>query len=372
MITLPHLDMPEITLLTRAGRLEEAVATIQKGLGSLRSPTRSSGLSVKALQSPGLLEDDAAPGRAPFEIRTRPKKTRIPPKDRRSPPQPKTHLPDGAVFERKTLRNAFGEIGYKVYVPRNVERHHPALVVMLHGCTQDPDDFARGTRMNELADEHGFIVVYPEQTIASNPSRCWNWFQPNHQRRDAGEPALIADLTRATIAEFKADPRRVFVAGLSAGGAAAAIMGCAYPDLYAGVGIHSGLACGAASDMSSAFAAMKGRSHTNGPPIRSEVPTIVFHGLSDPTVSPRNASELTRQARTDGTSVHFDVGVSDDGIKYERRVWRTSDGKILHETWLIGGFGHAWSGGSRQGSYSDPRGPDASRHMLRFFGIVPS
>ena len=199
----------------------------------------------------------------------------------------------GASFEMRSIRNAAGTLNFKLYVPANVLQQPPPLVVMLHGCTQDADDFAAGTRMNELAEIYGFLVAYPEQTRAANPSRCWNWFKAAEQTRDRGEPSLIADATRSIIAEYKIDAGRVFVAGLSAGGAAAAILGCTYPDLYAGVGVHSGLACGAASDMPSAFVAMRGGSRAVASAQR-HFPAIVFHGTTDSTVGPVNAEARIR------------------------------------------------------------------------------
>ena len=257
----------------------------------------------------------------------------------------------------------------KLYVPANVLQQSPPLVVMLHGCTQDADDFAAGTRMNELAEMHGFLVAYPEQTRAANPSRCWNWFKAAEQTRDRGEPSLIADATRTIIAEYGICENQVYVAGLSAGGAAAAILGCTYPDLYAGVGVHSGLACGAASDMQSAFAAMRGSSRAVANTDRF-IPTIVFHGTKDSTVSPINAEAVSRQAAGRGTSDSLvEYGRCADGTSYTRTTRRDSKGRTIGETWLIEGAGHAWSGGSPLGSYATNKGPDASREMLRFFGI---
>jgi poly(hydroxyalkanoate) depolymerase family esterase len=176
-----------------------------------------------------------------------------------SPAAPRAPVPDGAQFLTATFSNEASSRPYKLYVPSGYRPDRPApLVVMLHGCTQSPDDFAAGTRMNAGAEEHACLVVYPGQTASANMQRCWNWFSEGDQHRDRGEPALIAGITREVMRDYAIDPRQVYVAGLSAGGAAAAIMGDAYPDLYAAIGVHSGLACGAASDMPSAFAAMQG------------------------------------------------------------------------------------------------------------------
>jgi len=281
-------------------------------------------------------------------------------------------LPDGARFETLTFANEAGTRAYKLYVPSGYCGQGVPLVVMLHGCTQDPDDFAAGTRMNALAEEHTFLVAYPGQPSSANANKCWNWFVPGDQARDAGEPAILAGITRQVISQHAVDPGRVYVAGLSAGGAAAAIMGAAYPDLYAAIGIHSGLAQGAAHDIPSAFAAMR----QGGPSVgsasrgRSErpVPTIVFHGEQDKTVSAVNGEQVVAQARAgadlDTTVIH---GRSEDGVRYTRSVQADRDGRPVLEHWLLHGVGHAWSGGSPTGSYTDPRGPDASREMLRFF-----
>jgi poly(hydroxyalkanoate) depolymerase family esterase len=234
---------------------------------------------------------------------------------------------------------------------------------MLHGCKQDPDDFAAGTRMNALADEHGFIVVYPEQPATANASRCWNWFQRADQQRERGEPSLIAGITRDIIARYDVDPRRVYIAGLSAGGAMAEIMVHTYPELYAAVGVHSGLPYAAAHDVASAFAAMRGRRQRPGPQcgesISHPVPAIVFHGDDDTTVHPSNG-ERAFTSRTVESGEH-------SGRPYTRTIQAGESGKPAMEHWLVHGAGHAWSGGSGNGSYADPLGPDASREMLRFF-----
>jgi len=248
---------------------------------------------------------------------------------------------------------------------------------MLHGCTQDPDDFAVGTGMNRLAEEHGFIVAYPKQPMKANQAACWNWFSPADQIRDAGEPSIIAGITRTIIAEFNIDAKRVYVAGLSAGGAMAANMSATYPELYAATGIHSGLAHGSATDVVSAFAAMRSGSAPAAPALRKTrrkgakegVRTIVFHGASDQTVHPSNAEVIFAEARA-GLTHPAQVtqhGGSMGGRAYSRRVIVDANGVPHAEHWTIEGLGHAWSGGSPDGTYTDQHGPDASREMLRFF-----
>jgi poly(hydroxyalkanoate) depolymerase family esterase len=283
-------------------------------------------------------------------------------------------VPAGGRFIEAIYRNAAGSRAYKLYIPGGYRGQPVPLVVMLHGCTQSPDDFAAGTRMNVLAEEQTCLVAYPAQASEANPAKCWNWFRPSDQRRGQGEPSLIAGITRQVMRDYVVDPRRVYVAGLSAGAAAAAVMGATYPDLYAAIGVHSGLACGAASDVPSAFAAMRQGEFASPPTYGSvpkaalTLPTIVFHGDSDTTVHPRNGDHVVAQFKgTTSARVQMHRGRVPGGHAYTRAIHIDASGRTLLEHWEIHGAGHAWSGGSPAGSYTDPRGPDATREMLRFF-----
>jgi poly(hydroxyalkanoate) depolymerase family esterase len=286
-------------------------------------------------------------------------------------------VPQGAVYLTRTFTCEAGSRDYKVYVPSNSEGRTLPLVIMLHGCTQNPDDFAVGTGMNRLSEEHGFIVAYPRQPAHANQSSCWNWFNIKDQMRDTGEPSIIAGITRAVMMDFNIDARRVYVAGLSAGGAMAAIMSVTYPELYAATGVHSGLAHGSATDVVSAFAAMRG-GPSSAPKGRrgrtsDHVRTIVFHGMSDQTVHPSNAEMILADARASlpgpFRETHHDGFMG--GRSYTRSVI-TGSGVPHIEHWAIDGLGHAWSGGSPEGSHTDQNGPDASREMLRFFLESPA
>jgi len=275
-------------------------------------------------------------------------------------------VPDGGKFLAGTYGNRAGSRDYKLYVPSGYRGQALPLVVMLHGCTQSPDDFAAGTRMNAIADEHTCLVVYPAQAASANASKCWNWFNTGDQQRNQGEPSLIAGITRQVMRDYAVDPRRVYVAGLSAGAAAAVIMGSTYPDLYAAIGVHSGLAYGAASDLPSAFSAMQHGS----PAFRRIVPAIVFHGDKDTTVNPRNGDQVIAQLRATATSDLWrqaEHGQVPDGHAYSRTLHADSKGQAVLEHWVVHGADHAWAGGSPAGSYTDPHGPDATREMLRFF-----
>lgn len=296
---------------------------------------------------------------------------------------PSVPVPDGAAYLTRTFACEAGSRDYKVFVPSHADGRTLPLIIMLHGCTQSPDDFAVGTNMNLLAEEHGVIVAYPGQTVSANQSACWNWFSLEHQMRDLGEPSIIAGITRAIMAEFDIDAERVYVAGLSAGGAMAAVMSATYPELYAATGIHSGLAYGAATDLASAFAAMRGPSSPVSPTQRKRahrhgvasgrVRTIVFHGASDQKVHPINAEAIVAVARAGLASSAQETQHEGSmrGRSYTRTVITDPCGVPHLEHWAIEGLGHAWSGGSPEGSHTDQHGPDASREMLRFFLAQP-
>lgn len=277
--------------------------------------------------------------------------------------------PAGSSFAEQSFTHGGRTLHYRLYRPASAKQGMP-LVVMLHGCTQSAEDFARGTKMNKLAEAQGFLVAYPSQTQAANAQKCWNWFKPSDQQRDRGEPALIAGLTRQIIAEQGCDPSRVYIAGLSAGGAAAAVMASEYPDLYAAVGIHSGLPCGAARDVSTALMAMKqGHRPAAQRGTARFVPVITFHGDRDDTVAQVNSQNIiAAAAQAAGTlSIQIENGEAEGGRSYTREVSLNDAGEAVIEQWTIHGGGHAWSGGSAAGTYTDGRGPDASAAMMRFF-----
>jgi poly(hydroxyalkanoate) depolymerase family esterase len=290
-------------------------------------------------------------------------------------PRKPLEILDGAQFLSRSYVCTAGKRTYKLYIPRGLHEDRHPLVVMLHGGTQDADNFAAGTRMNALAEEHGFLVAYPVQSRSANASLCWNWFKSEDQSRGAGEPCIIAGITREVISEYQIDPRRVFIAGLSAGGAMAAVMGATYPDLYAAVGIHSGLPYQCATDLPSAFSAMRGniglqrsKCRTNPASDNSlRTPTIIFHGGADQIVHPSNAAKIVEALTKAGDVVERIVAPSSAGRTYTRVVTRDRIGTPMIEAWLIHGSGHAWSGGSLDGTYTEPAGPDASSEMLRFF-----
>ena len=292
--------------------------------------------------------------------------------------KPSRATPSGSKFVSAVHSGDAGSRTYKLFVPSAYSGQKLPLVVMLHGCTQSPDDFAAGTGMNVLAEEQTCFVVYPAQSQSANAGKCWNWFLTADQQRGKGEPALIAGIVGDIMSNYAIDPQRVYVAGLSAGGAAAAVLGETYPDIFAAVGVHSGLACGAASDLGSAMSVM--RSGTAGAPsarrtsalkpAQSHIPTIVFHGDKDQTVHPKNGDQVINQLLGEGYEQQLRA-VSDRGESRGKSFSRTcyfdrSNQSVL-ELWVVHGAGHAWFGGSSQGTYADPRGPDASREMLRFF-----
>ncbi|MFC3695659.1 PHB depolymerase family esterase [Chenggangzhangella methanolivorans] len=282
-----------------------------------------------------------------------------------------TSVPGGARFETRDFVCAAGARSYRLYIPASAPARPRGLIVMLHGCTQNPDDFARGTGMNDVAETRGFAVAYPGQTRSDNANGCWNWFEPKHQGRGAGEPAILAGLTQFIVAEFGIDPSQVFVAGLSAGGAMAAVLGETYPELYAAVGVHSGLPTHTAKDVASAFAAMGGGGKTRESQGAPRYPgrTIVFQGGADKTVHPSNATKILDAATPDAASISTRRVPAGEARHRPAAITTMADqaGDTIAELWLVEGAGHAWSGGKAGGSFVDPMGPDASLEMMRFF-----
>jgi poly(hydroxyalkanoate) depolymerase family esterase len=277
---------------------------------------------------------------------------------------------DGSRFVAKTFAGPEGTLPYKLYIPSGYSGQPVPLIVMLHGCTQSPEDFAAGTRMNEAAEKQTCLVAWPQQVGSANMQKCWNWFREADQQRGRGEPSVIAGITKEVMRDYAVDPRRVYIAGLSAGGAAAAILGGAYPDLYAAIGVHSGLPCGAARDVVTAMSAMKhGVTRRAGSPLP---PTIVFHGDHDTVVNPANGDAVVAQAVDgNGLQVRTQDGSVPNGHAWRRTQYLGPDGSVKIEHWLIRGAGHAWSGGSPAGSFTDPSGPEATAAMMRFFLAHP-
>jgi poly(hydroxyalkanoate) depolymerase family esterase len=282
-------------------------------------------------------------------------------------------------FVEGSYANSHGSRRYKLFIPSGDGGKPLPLLVMLHGCLQDPDDFALGTRMNSIAEEQRMFVLYPAQSESANHTRCWNWFNAANQQRDQGEPSIIAGMTREIIGSYNIDARRVYVAGMSAGGAMAAIMAATHSDLYAAVGIHSGMPYGAAQNFLTAIAAMKdgladGLAGVLRPPSKS-IPLIAFHGDQDIMVNARNGEQLVSQwlAGSNPTRTLDTIPAQareGNGRAFTRARYRDGAGHTVAEHWLVHGAGHAWSGGGSAGSFTDAAGPDASREMLRFFSTV--
>lgn len=290
---------------------------------------------------------------------------------------------------RGTYKNAAGERPYVLHLP---EGDAPAggwgLVVMLHGCTQDADDAARGTRLHETAARAGWMVLYPEQPAESNVKKCWNWFDRAHQGRDAGEPSIIAGLTSQVVAEYRGDGARVFLAGLSAGAAMASLVAAAYPERYAALALHSGLVYGAATSAIDAIGVMQ--RGVASPEAYAEsahramagwarvMPTLVIHGEGDGVVAPINGAQAARQwfltnALAMGQPLDTTSGATDRSERVEggylvrQQTYRAKDGTPLSRLVMVRELGHAWSGGAPEGSFTDPRGPSATAMILDFF-----
>jgi poly(hydroxyalkanoate) depolymerase family esterase len=290
-----------------------------------------------------------------------------------------------------SFTNDAGSREYKLFVPSGYKGQHVPLVVMLHGCGQNPDDFAAGTKMNSIAERENFLVLYPAQSVEANTDKCWNWFEPAHQERGKGEPSLIAGMTQSIISKYKIDANKVYIAGMSAGGAMTTLVGASYPDIFAAIGVGAGLEYKAANDLLSAVAAMEtggpdpnqqgGLAYLNMGSAARVLPTILFHGDADLVVNVVNAHQTIAQWAQ--TSDYADDGLDNDsvsdltasitqgkvegGYEYDKYVYQNSKGKSIMEKWIVKTMGHKWSGGSTSGSHTDPKGPDASEEMIRFF-----
>jgi len=377
----------DATRLTREGRLVEATAAIREAIASPTEAgthvSREHGddvIDVDAVEVPSSDKDDAVetgPIGEPLDAVDDPVA---------EPGTEHRPTPGEGRFIESSFTGSAGTLAFKLFVPGGRDGDALPLVVMLHGCTQNPDDFAAGTRMNEIAQEQGFLVLYPAQSQRANGQRCWNWFSPRHQKRGSGEPALIAGMTRHIVQTHSVDRDRVYVAGLSAGGAMAAILAREYPDVFAAGGVHSGIAPGAARDVASALAVMRSGPGAAWPlpafgaaadpaPTRRSAPLIVFHGDADTTVAIANADAVLASAIGDPAVVATTTrGTAARGERaFRRTVWRRSDDDAasVAEHWVVHGSPHAWSGGDASGSFTDPAGPDASREMLRFFADHP-
>jgi poly(hydroxyalkanoate) depolymerase family esterase len=294
----------------------------------------------------------------------------------------------GRVIEG-SFRNAAGERRYKLFLPDGAARGaSPALVVVLHGCTQDAADIARGSRMNEGAEGRGWMVLYPEQSAADNPRKCWNWYDAAHQARGAGEPSIIAGLTAQVAEEYGVSPERTWLTGISAGAAMASLVAAAYPERYAAIALHSGLVHSATGSVAGALGVMqKGvpspephaeRAHAAMGEHARVIPALVIHGGSDAVVVPINGAQAARQwfltnALAMGQPLDTTSGASDHSVREEngyevrRSTYRARSGVALAHLVMVMWLGHAWSGGSADGTFTDVRGPSATAMILDFF-----
>lgn len=362
--------MGDVLGLVKKSDLGGATALLRKALSGETAPEDESGDSKASNYRPSAKVIPLPPRRPLGEtlraLRARPV---MPPSLPEAPePAPASDL--GQRFLKRAYSGPAGSLDYRLYVPADHERRTLSLVVMLHGCSQDPEDFAIGTRMNALAEEFGLIVAYPLQPRRANANGCWNWFDRRHQNRGSGEPAKLAGLAQALAKEFDVRRERVFAAGLSAGGAMAEILAATYPDVFDAVGIHSGLPYKSAGDVPSAFAAMKGTAAFDPaplPPSGRPCRKIIVHGLADGTVAPVNGERILDEVERETSLTRSDLDWPIEGGRVSRTSLKDTDGRPVAEQWLVEGGGHAWFGGDKRGSYTQTVGLDASRVMVRFF-----
>lgn len=303
------------------------------------------------------------------------------------------NAPDGSgSWAQSVYKNSYGQRTYYVYLPKQVSAGKPLpLFVMLHGCTQGAADFAKATRMNELADQRGFVVLYPEEDSASNTLRCWNWFSPENTVRGGGELGIITGMVGDVAKNVRIDPTRIFAAGFSAGaGLVSNLMAC-HSDLFAAGAIHSGLEYKAATSMGDAWPAMSvGPSHdVNSTAVdaarcvgaSSKIRTlVVFNGKSDTTVNPKNSDRIVQQFTLvndlvdDGSQngsqnlnvIYSERGQVSGGYGYD--ITGYGGGTAEHiRRYSIDGMAHAWSGGPQGASFTDPKGPNASQIIVDLF-----
>jgi poly(hydroxyalkanoate) depolymerase family esterase len=359
--------MGEALSLVRQSNVAEATALLRRALSGEAPQGRDSASDAQPLLPPA--PAFAPPPRRPLGEVLRALRTR--PAVPGGAPEAEPAHDFGERFLKRVHRGPAGSLTFRLYVPADRERRELALVLMLHGCTQNPEDFALGTQMNDLAEEFGLIVAYPHQPRRANPSGCWNWFDRRHQNRGSGEPAKLAGLAQALAKEFGVGQERIFAAGLSAGGAMAEVLAATYPDVFAAVGVHSGLPYRSAVDVPSAFAAMKGTAAVNSSsPAANDrrCRKIIIHGGADLTVNSVNGERILDQAeRGDTTLKRIDLDWEGEGGRVRRTVLEDAEGRPVVEHLFVEGGGHAWYGGDPRGSYTQAVGLDASRVMVRFF-----
>ena len=381
--------MRRATSLTRAGRLREVLAVLQAGLGFRARAAHNVELKTgevhndeKEVQGEHLHAAHAFAEQMPFPA--------APELQEPTQPSPVPFVEDvafdsgPATFTDGTYAREGKTHHYKLFIPGGATVARRPMVVMLHGCTQNPDDFAIGTDMNNVAGAAGWVLLYPAQPARANHMRCWNWFKAGPEP-GAGEPAWIAALTKRIHDEQRIDPNRTFIAGLSAGAAMAVLTAELYPALFKGVGVHSGLAAHAAANVMEALSVMK-----HGPRARQKraystdtreskpiVPRIVFHGDADNIVDPENGEHIIEAAIAHAKVAEPGLILNETenqgaagGMSYTQVIYTGTANRPIAEYWRLHGAGHTWSGGNERGSYANASGPSASAEFLRFFDAV--